>query len=52
MSKRLNLHSGIRESFLREVAFEMIKIVLIDRGQKESKKMDTTKTRVQDALDT
>lgn len=51
LSKRLNIRSGIRESFLREVAFEVIKIILIDRGQKESEEMDMTRTRVQDALD-
>lgn len=31
--------------------WQVIKIILIDRGQKESEEIDTTRTRVQDVLD-
>lgn len=44
--KRLNLCSGIRESFLRELVFEVMKIILIHGGQKESEETDMMRTRV------
>lgn len=44
VNERLNFSGGIRESFLREVVFEMMKIMQFHRGQKESEEMDVTGT--------
>ena len=41
VSEKLTLGSGIRESFLREVAFEVMEMIQIHRGQ-ESEEMDVT----------
>lgn len=42
MREKLNLSSGIGESFLREVTFQVMTIKQIHRDQKESEEVDVT----------